>query len=44
MDDDKISHKKSSVVDEVIETIEGKFGKMTTTRGDEHHTVLQVNR
>src|SRR5210317_2147905 len=36
VDDNKISHKKASVVDEVISKIEEKLGKMTTTRGDDH--------
>lgn len=36
VDDNKISHKKSTVVDQVIEMIEGKFGKMSQTRGKKH--------
>jgi len=36
VDDNKISHKKSEVVDKVIGWIEGKFGEMSTTRGDIH--------
>ena len=36
VDDNKISHKKSTVVDDVIAKIESKFGKMSQTRGKEH--------
>jgi hypothetical protein len=36
VDDNKISHVNPKVVDNVIEKIEGKFGKMSQTRGDEH--------
>jgi hypothetical protein len=35
-DDNKISHVNPEVVDNVIKKIEGKFGKMSQTRGDEH--------
>ena len=36
VDDTKISHADSTVVTEVIEKIEERFGKMTVTRGKEH--------
>ena len=36
VDDNKISHKDSKVVDQIIEKIEAKFGKMSSTRGDKH--------
>jgi len=36
VDDNKISHVNSNVVDEIIGLIESKFGKMTIVRGDEH--------
>ena len=36
VDDAKISHKKSSVVDDIIVTLEDVFGKMTVTSGDSH--------
>ena len=36
MDDLKISHVKSSIVDSVIVTIESHFGQMTVTRGKKH--------
>ena len=36
VDDTKISHVSSSVVDSVISSIENKFGKMTVTRGSKH--------
>ena len=36
VDDNKISHVDSSVVSDVIQRIEERFGKMTVTRGDEH--------
>ena len=39
VDDNKISHAKSSVVTQVIAQIEEKFGKMTVTRGN-HHVFL----
>lgn len=35
MDDNKISHKKEKVVEEVIKKIEERFGKMTTTKEDD---------
>ena len=35
-DNNKISHVASETVSEVIELIEGHFGKMTVTRGKEH--------
>ena len=34
VDDNKISHVNPKVVDDIIERIESKFGKMTKTRGD----------
>ena len=34
VDNNKISHMQSSVVDDVIKEIEEKFGKMTVTRGN----------
>ena len=36
VDDTKISHHDSKVIDEVISSIENKFGKMTVTRGCKH--------
>jgi hypothetical protein len=36
VDDNKISHVSPAVVTTVVETIEGRFGKMTVTRGKEH--------
>ena len=36
VDDNKISHKKSTVVDKVIKEIEDRYGKMSVTRGKEH--------
>ncbi len=36
VDDLKVSHINSEVVDEIIEMIETKFGKMTVTRGRKH--------
>ena len=36
VDDNKISHTSSTVVDKVIEEIEKKFGKMTVKRGKTH--------
>ena len=36
VDDNKISHVKANVVDNVIQKIEKKFGKMSQTRGKEH--------
>ena len=36
VDDNKISHCDSQVVDEVIKKIESKFGSMSKTVGDEH--------
>ena len=35
--DNKIIHVNPKVVDKVIETIEGNFGKMPQTRGDKHN-------
>ena len=39
VDDTKISHIDPKVVDEVIAAIEGRFGKMTVTRGKVHNFV-----
>ncbi len=36
VDDNKISHADDNVVINIIETIEGRFGKMTVTRGKDH--------
>ena len=36
VDDNKISHVNSQVVDQVITDIEKKFGKMTVKREKEH--------
>jgi hypothetical protein len=36
VDDNKLSHVNPKVVHNVIEKFEGKFGKMSQTRGDEH--------
>lgn len=36
VDDNKISHEETSVVDEVISKIESKFGEMSKTRGKKH--------
>ena len=36
VDDNKISHKDQKVVDKIIKQIETKFGKMSSTRGNEH--------
>ena len=36
VDDNKISHADENVVTNIIETIEGRFGKMTVTRGKDH--------
>lgn len=41
-DDNKISHVDPNVVTRIIEQIEGHFGKMTVTRGEEH-TFLGMN-
>ena len=37
VDDNKIRHVDPKVVDKVIDRIEGKFGKIPQTRGDEHN-------
>ena len=37
VDDNKISHEDPKVVGKAIKMIEGKFGKMTQTSGDEHN-------
>lgn len=39
VDDNKISHINSKIVDYVIEKIEARVGKMTVTRG-KHHVFL----
>ena len=39
VDDTKISHMDPKVVDQVINSIEQRFGKMTVTRGKEHNFV-----
>ena len=36
VDDNKISHVNSKVVDDIIKKLEEKFGKMTLKRGKEH--------
>ena len=36
VDDNKISHKDPSVVNDMIQCIEAKFGPMTKTHGDKH--------
>jgi hypothetical protein len=36
VDDNKLSHADDNVVTNIIETIEGRFGKMTVTRGKDH--------
>ena len=36
VDDNKISHVSSRVVDQIITELEKKFGKMTVKRGKEH--------
>ena len=36
VDDNKISHKDPKVVDNIIKQIEFKFGKMSSTGGNEH--------
>ena len=42
VDDNKISHVDTKVVDKVIETIEEKFGRMSQTKGYEHN-FLDIN-
>ena len=37
VDDNKISHKNSKVVNNIIKKLEQKYGKMTTTRESEHN-------
>ena len=39
VDDTKISHVDSKIVDQVIKKIEESFGKMTVTRGKTHNFV-----
>ena len=39
VDDNKISHVDPNVVTNVIQKIEGKFGKMSNTRGKEHEFI-----
>ena len=36
VDDNKISHKDATVVTDLVQRIEAKFGHMTKTQGDEH--------
>ena len=36
VDDNKISHKEQTVVNDIIQRIEAKFGPMTKTQGDDH--------
>jgi hypothetical protein len=36
VDDNKVSHADTNVVTEIIQKIEGHFGKMTVTRGKDH--------
>ena len=36
VDDNKISHKEQTVVNDIIQRIETKFGPMTKTQGDDH--------
>ena len=36
VDDNKVSHKDKNVVSDVIKTIEGHFGKLKVSRGDQH--------
>ena len=40
VDDNKISHVYPKVVNKVIETIKGKFGKMPQARVDEHNFMV----
>jgi len=42
VDDNKISHVDDTVVTDIIEKIEAKFGKMTMTRG-KHHVLLGMD-
>ena len=42
VDDNAMTHDSDSVIDDVIDEIEAKFGKMTVTRGD-RHTFLGMN-
>jgi len=42
VDDNKISHVDDTVVTNIIEKIEAKFGKMTVTRG-KHHVFLGMD-
>ena len=47
VDDNKISHKDPTVVTDLVQRIEAKFGHMTKTQGDEHEFLgmkLQFNR
>ena len=36
IDDNKISHKNQNVLEDILSKLEQGFGKMKTTRGDEH--------
>ena len=42
VDDNKVSHKDTKVVDDVLEMIRGHFGDITVSRGEEH-TFLGMN-
>ena len=47
VDDNKISHVDSKVVDDVIKLIESKFGEMTVNKGNTHTFVgmdFEVNK
>ena len=47
IDDNKLSHKDSRVVDSILQEMTDKFGELTTTRGDEHVFLgmkLKINR
>ena len=47
VDDNKISHKDQTVVNDIIQCIEAKFGPMTKTQGDDHEFLgmkLHFNR
>ena len=47
IDDNKISHKEQTVVNDIIQCIEAKFGPMTKTQGDDHEFLgmqLHFNR
>ena len=42
VDDNKVSHEETKVVDEVIEMMKGHFGDLTVSRGN-NHTFLGMN-